>query len=95
MADLVDEVPPGAKITIAFEDGQASGRAACNSYGGAYDAADDGSLSFQSFAVTEMACEAALMALESAYLEALAKVTGFEIDGHDEAAGDGFRPDVR
>ena len=81
MASLADEVPAGAAVTIAFEDGQASGRAACNSYGGAYDAGDDGSLSFEGFAVTEMACEPELMSLESAYLEALATVTGFGVDG--------------
>ena len=88
MASLVDEVPAGAIVTIAFEDGQASGRAACNSYGGPYDAGDDGSLSFESFAVTAMACEAPLMTLESAYLEALGAVTGFGVDGKLTLNGD-------
>ena len=88
MASLADEVPAGAIVTIAFEDGQASGRAACNSYGGAYDAGDDGSLSFESFAVTAMACEAPLMTLESAYLEALGAVTGFGVDGKLTLHGD-------
>lgn len=86
MAGLVDEVPSGATITVSFEDGQASGRAACNSYGGAYHAGDDGSMSFDDFAVTEMGCEAPLMTLESAYLEALGGVTGFDVD-----AGRGLR----
>lgn len=89
MAGLVDHVPPGAAITITFEDGQASGRAACNSYGGAYDAGDDGSLSFEGFAVTEMGCEPALMALESAYLESLSAVTSFSVEGVMELSGDG------
>lgn len=89
MADLVDHVPSDAAITITFEDGQASGRAACNSYSGAYDADDDGSLSFEGFAVTEMACDPELMALESAYLEALATVTGFRVDGTLTLHGDG------
>ena len=88
MASLAGEVPAGAIVTIAFEDGQASGRAACNSYGGAYDAGDDGSLSFESFAVTAMACEAPLMTLESAYLEALGAVTGFGVDGKLTLNGD-------
>jgi len=88
IASLADEVPAGAIVTIAFEDGQASGRAACNSYGGAYDAGDDGSLSFESFAVTAMACEAPLMTLESAYLEALGAVTGFGVDGKLTLNGD-------
>ena len=90
MADLVGNVPPEATITIAFEDGQASGRAACNSYGGAYDADDDGSLSFEGFAVTEMACDPELMALESAYLQALANVTDFGIEGVMWLSGEGF-----
>jgi heat shock protein HslJ len=89
VANLVDEVPADATITIAFEDGQASGRAACNSYGGAYDAGDDGSLSFEGFAVTEMGCEPGLMALESAYLEALGMVTGFSVDETLTLRGDG------
>jgi heat shock protein HslJ len=80
MASLVDVVPAGAVVTLTFEDGQASGRAACNSYGGGYDAGDDGALSFEGFAVTEMGCEAPLMTVESAYLEALSTVTGFRID---------------
>ena len=89
MAGLVDEVPPGATVTLSFEDGQASGRAACNSYGGAYDAGDDGSLSFEGFAVTEMGCEPPLMTLESAYLDALGAVTGFSVDGKLTLRGDG------
>lgn len=89
-AALVDEVPPGANVTLAFEDGRASGRAACNSYGGAYDAGDDGSLSFEGFAVTEMGCEPGLMTLESAYLEALGAVTGFRVDGKLTLHGEGM-----
>ena len=89
--NLVDELPDGAKVTISFEGGQASGSAACNSYGGAFDAADDGSLSFETgFAVTAMACETPLMTLESAYLEALATVTSFVVDGKLTLHGDGL-----
>ena len=80
VAGLVDEVPPGAQATITFEEGQAHGTAACNSYGGAYEASDDGSLSFAGFAVTEMGCDPPLMTLESAYLEVLGGVTSFEVD---------------
>jgi heat shock protein HslJ len=90
IADLVGDVPLDAAITITFEDGQVSGRAACNSYGGAYDADDDGSLSFEGFSVTEMACDPELMALESAYLQVLADVTGFGIEGVMWLSGEGF-----
>jgi heat shock protein HslJ len=79
IAALVDVVPPGAHVTLSFEDGQAHGSAACNSYGGTYRAGDDGSLSFGGFAVTQMACDPPVMTLESAYLEVLAGVTGFEV----------------
>jgi heat shock protein HslJ len=90
MAALIEDVPSGATVTLTFEDGQASGRAACNSYGGAYDAGDDGSLSFEGFAVTEMACEPELMSLESAYLEALGTLTGFRVDRQLTLHGDGM-----
>jgi heat shock protein HslJ len=86
IAGLVDQVPAGAQVTIAFEDGQAHGTAACNSYGGGYRAGDDGSMSFDAFAVTAMGCDPPLMTLESAYLEVLGGVTGFEVD-----AGGGLR----
>jgi heat shock protein HslJ len=79
VAGLVDEVPPGAHVTVTFEEGQAHGTAACNGYGGAYEASDDGSLSFAGFAVTEMGCDPPLMTLESAYLEVLGGVTSFEV----------------
>jgi len=81
MAVLADEVPSGATITLSFEDGQASGRAACNSYRGAYEAGDDASLSFEGVSVTEMGCEPALMTLEAAYLAALDEVSSFGVDG--------------
>jgi heat shock protein HslJ len=79
MGGLVDPVPPGAQVTLTFEDGQAHGSAACNSYGGAYRAGDDGSLSFDAFAVTQMACDPPLMTLETAYLEVLGGVSAFEV----------------
>jgi heat shock protein HslJ len=82
VAALVDEVPPAAQVTLSFEDGQAHGTAACNSYGGGYRAGDDGSMSFDGFAVTMMACDPPLMTLEGAYLAALGAAKGYEIDGH-------------
>ena len=76
---LVADVPSGTQVTLTFEDGQAHGSAACNSYGGAYQAGDDGSLSFDEFAVTQMACDPPLMTLETAYLEVLGGVSAFEV----------------
>jgi heat shock protein HslJ len=89
LAALVDHVPAGAEITIAFEDGRASGKAACNSYGGDYAAEDGGSISFGPFAVTLMACEEPMMLLEHAYLATLAGVSSFTVDGDLILSGDG------
>jgi heat shock protein HslJ len=76
---LVDQVPDRAHVDLRFQDGQVRGNAACNSYGGDYEA-NDGSLSFGTFMQTAMACDDPVMALESAYLEGLAKVSSYEID---------------
>jgi heat shock protein HslJ len=82
IASLVSGQPKDAVVTLEFADGQARGTAACNSYGGAYQASDDGKLSFESFAVTQMGCDQPLMALESAYLAALGQVTDFAVEGN-------------
>lgn len=54
------------------------GTSGCNTYGGSYEA-DDGSISLGAMSMTEMACDEPLMALESAYLDALAGATGYQI----------------
>lgn len=68
-------------VSIEFVDNQVRGRSGCNSYFGGYAAGDDGSLSFDTLGGTEMACEEPLMALEAAYLTALAAVTSFSLNG--------------
>ena len=88
MASLTDEVPPGASVTLEFTQGQAHGTSACNSYSGGYQASDDGTLSFDQLAGTMMACDTALMALETQYLQALDRVTEFSIDGTLVLTGD-------
>lgn len=80
IAALAGGVPDPAAVSLEFADGRVSGRSACNSYFGDYTADDDGSLSVGALGGTEMACEEPLMTLESAYLAALADVTGFSID---------------
>jgi heat shock protein HslJ len=86
---MTDGISSSARVTIEFEDDQAHGAAACNSYGGRYRAGDDGTLSFEAFAVTEMACEQPLMSIESAYLAALADVDSFRIEGSLVLSGSG------
>jgi heat shock protein HslJ len=87
IASLISDAPQDAVVTIEFEDREVGGRAACNSYGGAYQARNDGSIAFEAFSVTEMACDEPLMALESAYLAALGQVTGFNVEGDLTLAG--------
>jgi heat shock protein HslJ len=83
MMTLADTVPTGARIDIAFDSAEVQGRAACNSYGGGYEAdASAGSLSFSDLASTQMACDPPLMDLEAAYLGAIGDVTGYQVTGN-------------
>ncbi len=72
--------PPGdaAPTLIITGDGQVSGNAGCNSYFGALTVTDD-TLSFGQMGRTLMACEDARMALEDAYLAALADAERFTV----------------
>lgn len=72
---LVDDAPEGTRVTAVFEAGEVGGSAGCNLYGGFYDLADDGTLFIEIGGMTEMACEEPLMALDQAYVSALAEVT--------------------
>ncbi len=60
-------------------DGNASGSTGCNSMSGNY-ATDGAALTFGPLMTTRMACEADLMVQETAVLEALEAVSGWEID---------------
>jgi heat shock protein HslJ len=75
---LVDEAPESASVTLLIEAEQASGVAACNHYGGPVTI-DGEAISFGTFAVTEMACEPGVMALEAAYLDALGQIDTFSV----------------
>jgi len=68
----------GPHLTFGV-DGNVSGSTGCNSVSGSY-AADGPALTFGPLATTRMACEQNLMAQEAAVLEALAAVSGWEID---------------
>jgi len=73
-------VVEGSGPHLTFDtEGQASGSTGCNSISGSY-AADGAALTFGPLATTRMACEEDLMAQESAVLEALTGVSGWEID---------------
>lgn len=71
----------GAAVpTLLLEDGTASGDSGCNTFTGVYSI-DGDALELGELAVTEMACDDDIMAVESAYLAALGEITVFEQDG--------------
>lgn len=86
-AVLVDVEP-----TLTFGgDGTVSGSAGCNTFSGTY-ALDGGDLSFGPLATTKMGCADPTMFVESAFLAAMAGVTGWSLDGAGRLLLDGPRP---
>jgi len=82
----------GTRVTLAFEGGQASGSAGCNSYFGAYRVEGQDGLIFDAIANTEMAClePAGIMEQETQYLEILRGASSFRLsDGELEMTGTG------
>lgn len=63
------------RVTMTIDGSQISGRAACNSYGGAVSI-DNGVFSLGEIAQTEMGCEPAVMEIESKFMQGLFSVTG-------------------
>ncbi len=77
-------IPPGANVTINFQDGQVSGIAACNHYGGEYAFSSYGAFSAGAMFMTEMYCtDESLNQLETAYLEALGGVVSAKVEGDE------------
>lgn len=70
-----------AEITIAFDGGSVSGKAACNQYTGTYETGDGGSISIEVGGMTMMACEEPLMELETNFTVALGEVSLYSVDG--------------
>lgn len=68
-------------VTIEFTADRVGGTAACNGYGGTFDAST-GSLSIGEIAITEMGCfPTEVMDLEAAYVDALLAVDEATIEG--------------
>jgi heat shock protein HslJ len=76
------EIPDGGEeVTLAFStDGSFVGHAGCNNYGGSFTTTDDGGITASDPAITRAMCEDAVMAVETAYLSALAQVSQFELE---------------
>lgn len=69
----------GHEPTIRFEEGQVSGNAGCNSYGGSYQVEGE-QISFGAIFMTEMWCEGdGLMDTESTYLSLLGQAESFQV----------------
>ena len=66
-------------ITLQFTNGQIAGNAGCNSYSASYTLEGE-KLSLGEITSTLMACEEAVNQRETAFLTALGKVTGYQLD---------------
>ena len=71
---------PGTNPTLAFKDGQVSGNASCNSFGGSYTVNGE-NISFGEMMWTAMACmdPAGIMEQETDYMQMLGQVESYEI----------------
>lgn len=65
-------------ITLAFEDGRATGNAGCNDYSGAYTSEPDGTFAITEIIQTDMACDSG-MELEAEYLDTLRQAASYKI----------------
>jgi heat shock protein HslJ len=76
------ELLKDTEISLAFSDGQVTGNAGCNSYGGSYTL-DAGSLSVGDLFQTEMACldPEGVMEQESRFLDMLGRATQAHVFG--------------
>jgi heat shock protein HslJ len=72
-------LPTGAEVTLAFQDGAAGGRSACNRYHSTV-AINDATLTFGAMVSTKMACPSPLMEIEATYLQALLSVTTWQVN---------------
>ena len=82
--------PSDFTITAEFADGRIGGTSAVNQYGGPYTADDDGSFSVGELMSTMMAGPEPDMDAEQVYLELLAQVDRFVIDGEELTLSGGF-----
>ncbi len=69
------------EITISFTESDAAGNSGCNTYTATYTTPREGEIEFGPIASTRMACDPAVMDVETAYLAQLADVVQYEIDG--------------
>lgn len=75
---ILEASPPEANITLAFQEGELSGFAGCNTYTGTYTV-NGSDLSIGSLQATQQACSPELMAQEQLYLAGLANAFRFTL----------------
>lgn len=80
-ADLLSIEPREEPPQLSFAEGRVSGNVGCNSFSGGYSLAEDRLTIDPRMAMTMMACEESLMALEQAITTHLAAVTGYRQAG--------------
>lgn len=80
----------GSTISLTFADGLISANAGCNSMSGGYTVAD-GVLDVETMAMTEMACEPALMDQDAALAEFLGSKPAIVVTGDTLTLGDETR----
>ena len=77
-------LPNQPAVTLQLgTDGRVAGNAGCNQYSGPYEIGA-GTISFGALVSTKMACEDPVMAIEQGYLDALAKVTHYQVRNETE-----------
>jgi heat shock protein HslJ len=76
----MQKVPANIEVTATFNQGQVSGKAACNNYNGSYTVTGQ-SIQFGPVSSTQMACPPAVMKAEQMYLNNLNLVEGYAVSG--------------
>ena len=78
--DAVSSLEAGTSITATIADGQISGNATCNSYGGTVSI-DGAGITISQVISTKMACQTG-MDQENNYLQTLGEVSTWRIEGN-------------
>jgi len=73
--------PGDFTITAQFADGKIGGKSAVNTYGGPYEAGEDGSFGVGDLATTMMAGPEPDMRAETIYLQLLAEAKSYAVEG--------------
>jgi heat shock protein HslJ len=78
------------RVTMSLDNGTIGGTAACNGYGGSYDR-DASTITLTEWSITEMGCQADVMASEQAFLAVLQRPITLTRTGDTlSATGEGF-----